>query len=117
MKLYKFKLSFSKGFNWRKTKKRPYLTQEQKMQRLNFSIRFLNTSFMSWLFMDETTCTTYMNRRYHMRKRSSRPRAIAITRRNCQKINIWGAIGHHGAIRFKVFLKNLISTMYIYENI
>ena len=49
------------------------------MQRLNFSIRFLNTSFMRWLFMDETTCTTYMNRRNHMRKRSSRPRAIAIT--------------------------------------
>ena len=57
--------------------------------------------------MDETTCMTYMNRRYHMRKRSSRPRAIAIEKRNCEKINVWGAIGWNGHIRFKVkyFLK------------
>lgn len=92
------------GYNWRKTKKRPYLTEKQKQERLQFALKYRNSSLINWLFMDETTCMTYIYRRYHMRKRSSRPPAIAITRRNCQKINVWGAIGWNGAIRFKVNL-------------
>ena len=58
--------------------------------------------------MDETTCMTYLNRRYHMRKRSSRPTTVAITKRNCNKINVWGAIGWNGAIKFKVFVHFII---------
>ncbi len=50
-----------------------------------------------------------------MRLKSRRPRATAISKRNCKKINVWGAIGWYGAIRFKLFTNNL--TAYGYEHI
>ena len=49
-----------------------------------------------------------MNRGYHMRKPSSRPKATEDWVRNQLKLNIWGGIGWNGAIQFHVIRFGMI---------
>ena len=43
-----------------------------------------------------------MNRLYHMRKPSSRPRVREFKKRDNIKLNIWGAVGWNGVIKLYV---------------
>lgn len=43
------------GFNKRRSNSRPELTELQKQERLAFTLRYENSTYKNWLFVDETT--------------------------------------------------------------
>ena len=52
--------------------------------------------------MDESTLQTYSSPQYHMRKPTSRPKRVNISKKHGEKVNIWGGISWQGRIKFFV---------------
>ena len=89
------------------------LTNAQKIERYNFAKTNLNLQHLgNWVFADETSIESHHIKKYHMRKKSSRPRCIGIYKRDRFKINVWGAISMKGAAKFVVNKKFYLKYMY-----
>jgi hypothetical protein len=79
----------------------PRLSEAQIVERLNWCLLHLNNDFDYFAFIDESKISDNHCKYYHIRKKSSRPDCIILSRTTF-KLNIWGGISKRGATEFVV---------------
>jgi len=90
------------GYVYRRLRKSPYLTDYNKLLRLEWCLKHRNTDFSKFIFVDETTIRLWDLPLYHWRLRGSRPDDIPCTSKFRDKVNICGGISFKGTTEFKV---------------
>lgn len=81
-------------------RKGPYLTEEHKMERLNWCLQHQNVDFSRHIFVDETMVRVFQVPTHHSRRPCSRPVAFSETDKFRAKVNVWGGISYRGATKF-----------------
>lgn len=83
-------------------RKAPYLTDENKLERLVWCLNNQDTDFSRYLFIDESKINIFDVPPYHIRKKCTRPPAIPCTTKYKLKLNVCGGISERGATEFAV---------------
>ncbi|RMZ99546.1 hypothetical protein BpHYR1_048992 [Brachionus plicatilis] len=94
------KYRFKAGFRYRRLRKSPILTDDQKLRRLLWCLKFKDTKFENFVFVDETTIRLSERPIYHLRYPCTYPKTMPCTSKHEGKINIWGGISHKGPTNF-----------------
>ena len=98
------------GYKYRRVKKMPLLTEEQKIERYQWCLRHQNFNFDNYIFVDETSIRNLEVPLYNSRLPSSYPPAIESSSKYRTKVNLWAGISKRGPTNFFVsFIKILIS--------
>jgi hypothetical protein len=101
--LYKY-LKKTKGYRYRRVRRCPKLTLDQKAERLEWCQRNRDNEFEYFVFIDESKLMNNNCKLYHIRKKATLPECIIINHVTV-KLNIWGGISKRGATEFVVSLK------------
>jgi hypothetical protein len=92
------------GYRYRRTRKPPKLSEDDKRDRLNWCLLNRNNTFDDYCFADESFIRILEVPLYHLRIPCSAPNIAPVGDSNKYraKVNIWGAISRHGQSNFVV---------------
>lgn len=90
------------GFRYRRVRKSPLLTVQNKLERLLWCLRSKKKDFRNFLFADETAIWLRDIPTYHLREPTKYPTGIPARTKYGPKFNICGAISFKGITRFAV---------------
>ena len=76
------------GYNWRRLRKAPFLSEVHKMNRLLWCLNYRECDFEKYIFV-ETKVIVNDAPHYHTRLPSSQPKALKITNKYRQKVNVY----------------------------
>lgn len=98
-------------YKYMKPYKKPYLSSQDKINRVDWALKYKNYDFSSVVFADE--CTIWMNAwqgRMWLKKGS---RHFIGTKAYYPKVHVWGSIGLEGEVGIHVFTGNLTAPRFI----
>lgn len=73
-----------------------------KLERFNWCIDHQHIDFSNHVFVDETSVRLWDLPLYHWRLKTKYPKAIPVTEKNRNKLNVWGGMSSKGLTRFAV---------------